>query len=142
LKLLFIHHWAVRRYFSDSLLERMQAEAAAAQERAEAAQGRAAGEQARADEMQTELTRVQQEADTLRQRVADLEAEAAAGRNFQVEMGPVGRAWQALNDETQTLALYNARLLPVAEAAERLGVHESTVRRRAKRLNGQTAEVA
>ena len=28
------------------------------------------------------------------------------------------------------------------EAAERLGVHESTVRRRAKRLNGQTAEVA
>jgi IS30 family transposase len=49
---------------------------------------------------------------------------------------------QALNDETQTLARYNAHLLPVAEAAGRLGVHESTVRRRAKRLNGQTAEVA
>jgi hypothetical protein len=129
--------------------EAAQARAANAQARAdemqlalEAAQGRAAGEQARADEVQLELTQVQQEADELRRRVAELEAEAAAGRNFQVEMGPVGRAWQALNDETQTLALYNAHLLPVAEAAGRLGVHESTVRRRAKRLNGQPAEVA
>jgi uncharacterized coiled-coil DUF342 family protein len=123
-------------------LERVQARAAAAHERAESAQGRAADEQARADEMQVELTEVQQEADELCRRAAELETEAAAGRDFQAEMQPVGRAWQALNDESQTLALYNAHLLPVAEAVERLGVHESTVRRRAKRLNGQTAQVA
>jgi hypothetical protein len=51
------------------------------------------------------------------------------------------RLWHKLSDYDCQCS-HNAHLLPVAEAAGRLEVHESTVRRRATRLNGQTAEVA
>ncbi len=51
------------------------------------------------------------------------------------------RLWHKLSDY-DCRSSHNAHGLPVAEAAGRLGVHESRVRRRARWLNGQTAEVA
>ncbi|NKQ35414.1 MAG: hypothetical protein HF973_07330 [Chloroflexi bacterium] len=52
------------------------------------------------------------------------------------KMQTAHKAWQTLNREMQTLALFNAQLLTAKDAADQLGVHVTTVRRRAKQLNG------
>ncbi|MCP5009180.1 MAG: helix-turn-helix domain-containing protein [Aestuariibacter sp.] len=51
-------------------------------------------------------------------------------------MQAISKAWQALNPEMQTLALFNAQLLTAKDAAAQLGVHVTTIRRKAKQLNG------
>ena len=75
--------------------------------------------------------------------VVEAERQAAAmqtelsAMHAQVQaMGQVGKAWSGMNAEMQTLAFFNADLLSVKEAAAQLAVHETTVRRRAKALNG------
>ncbi|MCP4451533.1 MAG: hypothetical protein GY809_08730, partial [Planctomycetes bacterium] len=78
--------------------------------------------QVRADEVQGQLERVQAEAAQMQEKLDG--------------MGDIDKAWQALNPEMQTLALFNAQLLTAKDAAEQLSVHVTTVRRRAKQLNG------
>jgi sugar diacid utilization regulator len=49
---------------------------------------------------------------------------------------PINKAWQTLNQEMQTLAFFNAQLITAQAAAEQLSIHVTTVRRRAKQING------
>jgi len=107
----------------------MQRQAAAEQARANEMQGRAEQEQGRAAEMQAE-------AEAERQWAERLQTEAKTMQQQLEQMLPAYQAWQALNQETQTLALVNAKLLTPKAAAAQLAIHETTVRRKAKRLNG------
>ena len=100
------------------------------------AQERAAQSDALAAELkqarQTAQTGVSQTA-VAQKRIAELEGQLAAVKELR-------QAWQSLNPESQTLALYNAGQLSAEDAADALGVHASTVRRKAKSLNGVAAE--
>jgi response regulator of citrate/malate metabolism len=86
--------------------------------------------------VQTQLAGMQARADEVQSQLEQAQAEVAAMQGRLAEMQPIGRAWQALNPETQTLALFNAQLLTAQAAAEQLGIHVTTVRRKAKQLNG------
>jgi capsule polysaccharide export protein KpsE/RkpR len=116
--------------------EEKQQEAAAEHERAEAMQREAEAERQRADEMQGQLIGVQTQADAVQTQFEQVQAEASRMQTKLDEMQAVDKAWQALNPEMQTLALFNARLLTAKDAAEQMGVHITTVRRRARQLNG------
>jgi hypothetical protein len=116
--------------------EQMQHEATAEQERAEQMQREADMERERAAAMQTQLAEVQVRADEMQSQLEQVQAEANRWRAFVDEMQTIGKAWQTLNPEMQTLALFNAQMLTAQDAAEQLGVHVTTVRRKAKHLNG------
>jgi hypothetical protein len=117
-------------------LVKAQQEAAAAHERAEQMQREAEAGRARADEVQRQLADVQVRAEEVQSRLEQVQAEAEQMQTKLDQLQAVNKAWQALNPETQTLALFNARLLTAQDAAEELGVHVSTVRRKARLLNG------
>jgi chromosome segregation ATPase len=117
-------------------LEQVQQEAAAAHEWAEEVQREAEAAHERAEQVQTQLADVQAHAEEVRSRLERVQAEADLLQTKLDQLQAVNKAWQALNPETQTLALFNARLLTAQAAAEELGVHVSTVRRKAKLLNG------
>ena len=97
---------------------------------------------AQSDALAAELTQARQETQSgagetaaAQNRIAELEAQLAA-------MKELRQAWQSLNPESQTLVRYNAGLLSAEDAAAALGIHATTVRRKAKRLNGAAAETA
>jgi uncharacterized coiled-coil DUF342 family protein len=117
-------------------LVKAQQEAAAAHERAEQMQREAEAGRARADEVQRQLADVQVRAEEVQSRLEQVQAEAEQMQTKLDQLQAVNKAWQALNPETQTLALFNARLLTAQDAAAALGVHVSTIRRKAKLLNG------
>lgn len=116
--------------------EQMQQEAEAEHERAERMQLEAEADRERAAAMQTQLAEVQVEAGEMQSQLELMQAEAAQMQKTLDEKQAVSRAWQTLNPEMQTLALFNAQMLTAQDAAEKLGVHVSTVRRKAKQLNG------
>ncbi len=107
----------------------VQQEAAQMQTRAAALQTEADRERERADAMQVQLTAVQAEAE-------QMQAELTAMQTQAQQMQPMGKAWAGMNAEMQVLAFFNVDLLSAKEAATQLAVHETTVRRRAKALNG------
>jgi hypothetical protein len=120
-----------------------QAKLAAAQEEATTAQARAAEMEGRATAAQADVARVgaalaaaQRDAEEGRAELTAVQAELAAARQDAQRLATVQGAWAGLSDEVQTLARYNARLLTAKEAAAQLDVHVSTVRRKAKKLNG------
>ncbi|MCZ7673836.1 MAG: hypothetical protein M5U34_45305 [Chloroflexi bacterium] len=119
-----------------SRLDGVQQEATAAHERAEQMQREAEAERERAAAMQTQLAEVQSQADEVQNQLEQVQAEANRWQAQVDEMQTIGKAWQALNPEMQTLALFNAQMLTAQDAAEKLGVHVTTVRRKAKQLNG------
>lgn len=119
-----------------SRLAEVQQEATAEHERAEQMQLEAETERERAAAMQTQLAEVQVEAGEMRSQLEQVQAEAAQMQKTLNEKQAVSRAWQTLNPEMQTLALFNAQMLTAQAAAEKLGVHVTTVRRKAKQLNG------
>jgi hypothetical protein len=97
---------------------------------------------AQSDALAAELTQARQTAQTgvsqttaAQNRIAELEKQLAAVKELR-------QAWQSLNPESQTLVRYNAGLLSAEDAADVLGIHATTVRRKAKRLNGAAAEAA
>lgn len=116
--------------------EQMQQEATAEQARAIQMQREAEAERERAAAMQTQLAEVQSQADEVQNQLEQVQAEANRWQVQVDEMQTIGKAWQALNLEMQTLALFNAQMLTAQAAAEQLGVHVTTVRRKAKQLNG------
>jgi hypothetical protein len=116
--------------------EQMQREATTGQARAVRVQQEAEAERRRAEEMLARAEAAQVRVDEMQSQLEQAQAEAAAMQGRLAEMQPIGRAWQALNPETQTLALFNAQLLTAQAAAEQLGIHVTTVRRKAKQLNG------
>jgi hypothetical protein len=116
--------------------EQVQQEAAAEQVRAEQMQREAEIERERAAAMQTQLAEVQAQADGMQSQLEQVQAEATQMQITLNEKQAVSRAWQTLNPEMQTLALFNAQMLTAQDAAERLGVHVTTVRRKARQLNG------
>ena len=119
-----------------SRLAKAQQEATAAHERAEQMQREAETERERAMAMQAQLAEVQAEAGEMQSRLEQVQAEAAQMQITLDEKQAVSRAWQTLNPEMQTLALFNAQILTAQAAAEKLDVHVTTVRRKAKQLNG------
>lgn len=119
-----------------SRLAEAQQEATAAQARAEQMQREAETERERAAAMQTQLAEVQAQADKMQSQLEQVQAEANRWQAQVDEMQTIGKAWQALNPEMQTLALFNAQMLTAQDAAEKLDVHVTTVRRKAKQLNG------
>jgi response regulator of citrate/malate metabolism len=72
----------------------------------------------------------------MQNQLEQVQTEANRWRASVDEMQTIGKAWQTLNPEMQTLALFNAQMLTAQDAAEQLGVHVTTVRRKAKQLNG------
>ena len=95
---------------------------------------------AQSDALAAELSQTRQTAQTgvsqtavAQKRIAELEAQLTAVKELR-------QAWQSLNPESQTLVRYNAGLLSAEDAADALGIHATTVRRKAKRLNGAAAE--
>lgn len=119
-----------------SRLAEAQQEAAAAHERAEQMQREVETEHERAAAMQMQLAKVQAEAGETQSQLERVQAEAAQMQITLDEKQAVSRAWQTLNPEMQTLALFNAQMLTARDAAEKLDVHVTTVRRKAKQLNG------
>lgn len=119
-----------------SRLDEVQQEAAAEHERANQMQREAETERERAAAMQAQLAEVQAQADEMQSQLEQVQAEADRWRAHVDEMQMIGKAWQTLNPEMQTLALFNAQLLTAQDAAEKLGVHVTTVRRKARQLNG------
>jgi hypothetical protein len=114
----------------------MQQEAAAEHERADQMQREAETERERAAAMQTKLVTVQAQADEMQNQLEQVRTEANRWHTRVDEMQTIGKAWQTLNPEMQTLALFNAQMLTAQAAAEQLGVHVTTVRRKAKQLSG------
>jgi flagellar biosynthesis GTPase FlhF len=126
----------VRADEMQSRLAEVQQEATAERERANQMQREANMERERAAAMQAQLAEVQTQADEMQSQLEQVQAEAAQMQITLDEKQAVSSAWQTLNPEMQTLALFNAQLLTAQDAAERLGVHVTTVRRKAKQLNG------
>lgn len=116
--------------------EKMQQEVAAEHERAEAMQREAEAVREQAAAMQTQLTAAQTQAGEVQSQLEQAQNRAARMQAQLDKMQTAHKAWQALNLEMQTLALVNAQLLTAKDAAEQMGVHVTTVRRRAKQLNG------
>jgi SMC interacting uncharacterized protein involved in chromosome segregation len=86
--------------------------------------------------MQTQLAEVQAQADEMQSQLEQVQVEAAQMQITLDEKQAVSRAWQTLNPEMQTLALFNAQMLTAQAAADKLDVHVTTVRRKARQLNG------
>lgn len=116
--------------------EAMQREAEAGREQADQMRQQAEAEQQRAYETQAQAEKVQAGADKVQTQLERAQTEAAQMQIKLDGMQAIDKAWQALNSEMQTLALFNAQLLTAQDAAEQLGVHVTTVRRKAKQLNG------
>lgn len=116
--------------------EQMQQEAEAEHVLADQMQQKAEIESERAAAMQAQLAEVQAEVAQMQNQLEQVQAEANRWQAQVDEMQTIGKAWQALNPEMQTLALFNAQMLTAQDAAEQLGVHVTTVRRKAKQLNG------
>ncbi len=114
----------------------VQAQAVKVQRQFESVQQELAQMQERMTEVQTRFSRVQTEADTERGRANHLQQEVERLQTQQEVWSSVAQAWHSLNPEVQTLALFNAHLLTAEDSAQRLGVHVTTIRRRAKQLNG------
>ena len=74
----------------------------------------------------------------MQRQLAQAQAEAVAMQQKLADVQSIDKAWQGLNAEMQALALFNAQLLSARDAAVQLGVHESTVRRKARQLNGMS----
>lgn len=119
-----------------SRLAEVQQEATAEHERANQMQREAEIERERVAAMQAQLAGVQAQADEMQNQLEQVQAEANRRQALVDEMQAIGKAWQALNPEMQTLALFNAQMLTAQDAAEQLGVHVTTVRRKARQLNG------
>lgn len=117
-------------------LAQAQQEAAIAQEGLAQMQREAETEREQAVMVQTQLERVQAQANKMQRQLAQVQAEAAQLQIALDEKQVVSRAWQTLNLEMQTLALFNAQMLSAQDAAEKLEIHVSTVRRKAKQING------
>ena len=117
-------------------LNQAQQEATAERELANHVQQEADKERERATAMQTQLAAAQAGADEAQTQLERVQAEAAQMQKKLDEMQAIGQAWGTLNPEMQTLALFNAQLLTAQDAAEQLGVHVTTIRRKAKQLNG------
>lgn len=126
----------VRADEMQSRLAEVQQKAEAEQARANQMQREAEIERERADAMQTQLARGQTQAEEMQSQLEQVQADADRWRARVDEMQTIGKAWQTLNPEMQTLALFNAQLLTAQDAAEKLGVHVTTVRRKARQLNG------
>jgi septal ring factor EnvC (AmiA/AmiB activator) len=118
----------------------MQAAIQREQTRAEEMQVEAERERERADRWQRDCTAVQTEATAVTQQLAQEQAERQRLAETLSQMQPQQKAWQLLNREVQTLALVNAQLLSAVDAAEQLGVHVTTVRRKARQLQGVGVE--
>ncbi|HFE65765.1 MAG TPA: hypothetical protein ENJ93_00760 [Chloroflexi bacterium] len=116
--------------------EKMQQEAAAEHERAEAMQKEAEAVRERAAAMQTQLTAAQTQASEVQSQLEQVQKRTAQMQARLDKMQTAHKAWQTLNREMQTLALFNAQLLTAKDAADQLGVHVTTIRRKAKQLNG------
>lgn len=114
----------------------MHQEAEEAQTRAVALQEEASSAQAKTKALQASLAQVQTESAALQIRLDEVQDEAQHMQSQLVDLQSVVKAWQSLNVEMQTLALVNAQLLTAQTAAEQLGLHITTVRRKAKQLNG------
>jgi hypothetical protein len=117
-------------------LDRVQQEAAAEHERANQMQQQAENERERAAVLQTQLAEAQAGAEGMQSQLERMQAEVFQMQTKLDEMQTIGKAWQALNPEMQTLALFNAQLLTAKDASEQMGVHVTTVRRKAKQING------
>lgn len=87
------------------------------------------------DALQKTLSVLQNEHTEMQQELTKSENLARLLQTQLDELQPIVQAWQHLNYDLQTLALFNANLLPIQAAVEKLGVHETTVRRRASKLN-------
>ncbi|MCP4937044.1 MAG: hypothetical protein GY927_23260 [bacterium] len=131
-----ITDWQLLIVEAQQQAETMQQEAEAAQARANQMQQQADMERTQATEMQTKLAEAQAQADGVQSQLEQVQAEVAQMQTKLTEMQAIGKAWQALNPEMQTLALFNAQLLTAKDAAAQLGVHVTTIRRKAKHLNG------
>ncbi|HUM67719.1 MAG TPA: hypothetical protein PLK31_02590 [Chloroflexota bacterium] len=126
----------VRAGEMQSRLAGAQQEATTEHERAEQMQREAGMERERAAAIQAQLAEVQAEAGEMQSRLEQVQVEAAQMQITLDEKQAISRAWQTLNPEMQTLALFNAQMLTAQAAAEKLDVHVTTVRRKAKQLNG------
>ena len=115
---------------------RMQREAEEERARAMALQQEAESAHTQAKALQTSLAEVQNESAVVQTQLRQVQRDADQLQNQLDEMQTMHKAWQSLNREMQTLALFNAQLLTAQTAAEQLGVHVSTVRRKARQLNG------
>jgi hypothetical protein len=120
----------------------MQAAIQREQTRAEEMQVEAERERERADRWQRDCTAVQTEATAVAQQLAQEQVERQRLAETVSQMQPQQKAWQLLNREVQTLALVNAQLMSAVDAAEQLGVHVTTVRRKARQLQGQDGKRA
>ncbi len=121
------------------------------------AQEDASDKEQEAEKMRAQVVEMQAEAEKVQQQNAEVQAElttmqtAYAPLQLQLEqvqhetnrlqnqinvLRPLDKAWQTLNQEAQTLAYFNARLLTAQTVAEQLGIHVTTVRRKAKQING------
>jgi len=143
------HQWQEQETITDwqTLITEAQKRAEALQQEAEAETARAAQmqqeaetERQRASEMQSRAEEVQARASETQNQLERVQTEATQMQTRLDEMQAISKAWQALNPEMQTLALFNAQLLTAKEAAAQLGVHVTTIRRRAKQLNGVGGE--
>lgn len=124
-------------------LAQMQQEAALMRQEAEAERLRAAtlqekagSAQAHAQVLQTALATEQMESAAVQSRLNRMQEEAQQMQSQLANLQSINKAWQSLNHEMQTLALVNAQLLTAQTAAEQLGIHVTTVRRKARQLNG------
>ncbi len=116
--------------------EAMQQEAESEQARANQMQQKAEAEQRRANELQTQAEAAHAQASEMQSQLERVQSQADQRQEKLDELQAVGKAWGNLNLEMQTLALFNAQLLTAKDAAEQLGVHVTTIRRKAKQLNG------
>ncbi|MCC6602500.1 MAG: hypothetical protein IT327_04780 [Anaerolineae bacterium] len=114
----------------------MHREAEEERTRARALQEEADSVQAQAKALQTSLAAIQTESAAAQSKLAQVQDEAQQMQSQLANLQSINKAWQSLNQEMQTLALVNAQLLTAQTAAEQLGVHVTTVRRKAKQLNG------
>lgn len=114
----------------------IQTRAEEMQQRFEEVQNELVQVQARANEMQTNFNQVQAEAATECERADKAQKVVEQLQGQMADWASIAQAWHSLNPEVQTLALFNARLLTAEDSAQRLGVHVTTIRRKAKQLNG------
>jgi len=115
---------------------RMRREAEEERVRAQELQKEADSAYTQAKTLQTSLAAVQTESAAAKSKLDQMQDEAQQMQSQLVNLQSINKAWQSLNQEMQTLALVNAQLLTAQTAAEQLGVHVTTVRRKAKQLNG------
>ena len=87
--------------------------------------------------IQDENKRLQDETNRLQALTNQLQTKADKLQTAVNEQQPIVKAWQSLNEEHQTLAKYNAKILTAEQTANILGVKDArTVQSRASKLNG------